>query len=104
MSKPPKRFQAFVEKYNDVGAAYTALGHATKAAGPLDEKTSALVKLAISIGMRHEGAVHAHARKALGAGCSPDELRHTAILATTTMGFPNMMAAFSWIDDVLSGD
>ena len=52
--------------------------------------------------MRHEGAVHAHARKALDAGCSPEELRHAAILATTTLGFPGMMAGYSWVDDVLN--
>ncbi len=101
MSKPPKRFSDFVEKHSDVGAAYKALGKATMGAGTLDKQTAQLVKLGIAIGMRHEGAVHAHARKALDAGCTPDQLRHAAILGTTTIGFPNMMAAYSWIDDVV---
>lgn len=101
MSQPPKRFQDFIRTHEDVGRAYKALGDATTHAGPLDRKTAQLVKLGISIGMRHEGAVHAHARKALDAGCTPDELRHAAVLATTTLGFPSMMAAYSWIDDVL---
>jgi len=104
MSKPPRRFRTFIETHREVGQAYQALGEATKAAGPLDAKTAALVKLGIAIGMRHEGAVHAHTRKARAAGCSDDELRHAAILATTTLGFPSMMAAYSWVDDVLSGD
>ena len=104
MSQPPKRFLRFIEKHKDVGEAYQALGKATAAAGPLDAKTAALVKLGIAIGMRHEGAVHAHARKALAAGWTPDELYHAAILATTTLGFPNMMAAYSWIEDVISGE
>ena len=101
MSKPPKRFRQFIERHDEVGAAYTALGTAVTNAGPLDKKTLSLVKLGIAIGMRHEGAVHAHARKALAAGCTPDELRHAAILATTTLGFPSMMAGYSWVDDVL---
>jgi len=100
MSQPPKRFLRFIEKHQDVGEAYQALGKATAAAGPLDQKTAALVKLGIAIGMRHEGAVHAHARKALAAGCTPGELYHAAILATTTLGFPSMMAAYSWVDEV----
>lgn len=101
MSKPPKRFRAFIERHQQVGEAYTALSEATMDAGPLDRKTAQLVKLGVAIGMRQEGAVHAHARKALDAACTPDELRHAAMLATTTLGFPAMMAAYSWIEDVL---
>lgn len=69
--------------------------------GPLDGKTAQLIKLGIAIGMRHEGAVHAHTRKALARGASAGEVRHAAILATTTLGFPSMMAAYSWVDDIL---
>ena len=47
--------------------------------------------------------MHAHTRKALMAGWTPDELRHVAILATTTLGFPSMMAAFTWVDEIVSG-
>jgi len=45
--------------------------------------------------------VHSHTRKALEAGCSPAQVRHAVLLSVTTMGFPNMMAALSWVDDVL---
>ncbi len=51
--------------------------------------------------MQHEGAVHAHARKALGAGVTPDELRHAAVLAVTTLGFPRMMATLTWGEDMI---
>ncbi len=101
MSKLPKRFTAFLKTYPDVGSAYRSLGDATMSAGPLDAKTAQLVKLGIAIGLRHEGAVHAHSRKALEAGCTREEIRHAAVLATTTMGFPSMMAALSWVDDVV---
>jgi alkylhydroperoxidase/carboxymuconolactone decarboxylase family protein YurZ len=30
-----------------------------------------------------------------------DEIRHVVLLATTTIGFPAMMSAMSWVDDVL---
>jgi alkylhydroperoxidase/carboxymuconolactone decarboxylase family protein YurZ len=48
-----------------------------------------------------EGAVHRHTRRALQAGCTPEEIRHVVRLAATTLGFPGMMAAWSWVDDVL---
>ena len=101
MTKLPARFSAFLRDFPDVGTAYRSLGEATLEAGPLDKKTAQLVKLGISIGLRHEGAVHAHCRKALEAGCTEAEIRHAAVLATTTMGFPSMMAGLSWVDDVL---
>jgi alkylhydroperoxidase/carboxymuconolactone decarboxylase family protein YurZ len=78
------------------------MGAATRAAGPLNAKTRSLVGLAIAIGARHEGAVHSHTRKALEAGCTAKEIRHAVLLSVTTLGFPNMMAALSWVDDVLN--
>ncbi|MBI2619183.1 MAG: carboxymuconolactone decarboxylase family protein [Ignavibacteriales bacterium] len=97
----PKRFQQFTEQYPDVAKAYEKLGDAVHGAGPLDEKTRALIKLAISTGARFEGAVHAHARKALAVGVTPEELRHTVLLSLPTIGLPSMMAAMSWVEDVI---
>ena len=97
----PKRFKIFTEDYPDVADAYEALGTAVHKAGPLDEKTRALIKLAISTGARLEGAVHSHTRKALKAGVSADELRHAVMLALPTIGLPSTMAALSWVDDIL---
>jgi AhpD family alkylhydroperoxidase len=82
--------------------AYESLGAATQQAGPLNAKTRALVKLAIAVGCGREGAVHSHTRRALQAGCTPDEIRHVVLLGTTTLGFPSMMAAMSWVEDILS--
>lgn len=97
----PTRFQKFGQQYPEVMRAYEALGAATQEAGPLDRKTRALVKLAIATGAWREGAVHSHTRRALEAGCTPEEIRHAILLATTTLGFPNMMAALTWVEDVL---
>ena len=101
MSSLPKPFVRFQQEVPAVAAAYEALGQAVHAAGPLTEKTRSLVKLAVSIGALREGAVHAHSRKALAAGASPEEMRHVAYLALPTIGFPGMMAALSWVNDVL---
>lgn len=102
MSKLPKRYVAFLETYPEIAQAYKSLGDATTQAGPLDEKTRALIKLAITVGARMEGAAHSHTRKAIEVGCSAEEIRHAVLLSTTTIGFPNMMAAMSWVDDVLN--
>ncbi len=85
----------------DIADAYHHLGDAVHRAGPLDEKTRALVKLGISTGARLEGAVHSHTRKALAAGARPNEIRHAVMLALPTIGLPSMMAALSWVDDVI---
>jgi alkylhydroperoxidase/carboxymuconolactone decarboxylase family protein YurZ len=100
MSTLPKHFVDFRGEHPDLAKAYEAFGSACHAAGPLDEKTRALVKLGIAIGSRQEGAVHAQVRKSAAVGLRPDELRHAAFLAMPTIGFPAAMAALSWIDDL----
>lgn len=89
-------------EYPDVGKAYEAYGEAVGNAGPLDEKTRSLVKLAISIGARMDGAAKSHAHKALEAGATPEEIRHVVLLSAPTIGFPNMMAGLSSIDEIIA--
>ena len=81
--------------------AYESFGKATRQAGPLSDREVALVKLAISLGAGLEGAAHSHARKALEAGCQAEDLRHVAVLSAPTIGFPTMMRARSWVEDVV---
>jgi AhpD family alkylhydroperoxidase len=107
MSETPKKpeklpgfFVEFSRKYPEVARAYNQLGDAAGNAGPLDERTIRLVKLGIALGARSEGAVHSHARRALAAGATPEELEQIALLSITTLGFPQAMAGLSWITDV----
>ena len=81
--------------------AYETFRDESIKAGPLTEREVALVKISISIGAGLEGAAHSHCRKALEAGCSPEDLRHAALLSAPTIGFPTMMCAKSWVEDVL---
>jgi AhpD family alkylhydroperoxidase len=97
----PARYLQFQKRYPKVFQAYDALGAATAEAGPLPDKTRALVKLAIAAGGQMEGAVHSHTRRALEAGCTAEEIYHVALLGITTLGFPTTMKIFSWVDDVL---
>ena len=102
MSKPPAFYETFKAAHPDVVRAYEALGDAARAAGPLTEREAELVKLALAAGARLEGAIHSHARRALSAGATPDQLRHVALLAITTLGFPGAMAIRAEIDGVLA--
>jgi 4-carboxymuconolactone decarboxylase len=81
--------------------AVEALGIAARHAGPLDEKVTQLVQLGAAAAIRSEGAVHSHARRALEAGASTDEIHHALISITSTIGFPTVSAALSWADDVI---
>ena len=99
----PHAYRRLGQEHPQVIASYESLGDAIRAAGPLDGKTLALVKLALALGSGLEGGTHSAVRKALEAGCTREELLHVALLGTTTMGFPAMMRARSWVLDVLEG-
>jgi alkylhydroperoxidase/carboxymuconolactone decarboxylase family protein YurZ len=86
--------------YPAVWEAYAGLGKACAEAGPLDQRTIRLVKLALAIGGLSEGAVHSHARRGLGEGLTAEELQQVALLAIPTLGFPQGVKALTWIKDV----
>jgi 4-carboxymuconolactone decarboxylase len=96
----PKNHQTIARQYPRFMAALDALGEEAANAGPLAEKTRHLVQIGAAAAIRSEGAVHSHTRRALAAGATPEEVRHAVIAATSTIGFPNVMAALSWINDV----
>ena len=98
----PKRYQQMHADFPELMQAYESFGAATRDAGPLTSREIALVKLAISLGAGLEGASHSHCRKALESGCSPEDLRHVAVLSAPTIGFPTMMRAKSWVEDVVA--
>ncbi len=102
MSKLPDQYTGLQKRYKDVISALENLGQAAKAAGPLDKKISELVQLAAAAAVHSEGSVHSHTRRALAAGANPDEIRHSIVLLMSTIGFPTVSAALSWVDDVLT--
>jgi 4-carboxymuconolactone decarboxylase len=97
----PKNYQNIRMRYEEYGQALSELGKAIKKAGPIDEKTSHLIQLAAAAAIRSEGGVHSHTRRALELGVSPDELYHSVLLLTSVIGFPNVAAAISWVDDIV---
>lgn len=99
---PPSGAGKFAAEYPDLWEAYQELGAKAAASGPLDARSRRLVKLALALGAGSEGAVHSHARQALGEGIPPEELRQVCTLAITTLGFPAAMAALSWVNDIVN--
>ena len=98
----PKPYEKFSKTYPKVLESYKHLGKVCREAGPLYEKCQNLVKLGIAIGANSRGAAMSAARKALATGAAADEIRHTVLLALTTTGFPNMIAAMEWVEEVLA--
>ncbi len=96
----PDQFEQFKQDHSAVWKAFNGLGDRCHQAGPLDEKTRRLVKLALAVGAGLEGATHSAVRNARAAGLQPEELRHVALLAITTLGFPASVRALTWIADV----
>jgi 4-carboxymuconolactone decarboxylase len=97
----PQIYLAFRDAHPEVAKALDELGRSTEHAGPLDDRTQRLVKVALAVGSLAEGAVRSNARKALAAGDTAAEIRHVALLAITTCGFPTAIAGLGWIDEVL---
>ena len=101
MNYLPKVYQEFKQQFPEVAKAYDALAASCHQWGALDEKTRRLIKLGIAVGLSSEGGVRSHARRALEEGISPDELRHAVLMAFTTAGFPTMIVAMKWTEEVI---
>ena len=99
---PPNSISEFEKKHPAVWESFAKLGEACHETGPLDEKTRRLVKLAMAVAFRHEGAVHSATRNAWKSGVTREEIEHVAILAITTIGWPSSYAAMTWIEDEIS--
>ena len=101
VKRKPGAYRGLKIEHADFLKAVEALGIAARHAGPLDEKVTQLVQLGAAAAIRSEGAVHSHARRALEAGASADEIHHALISLTSTIGFPTVSAALSWAGDVI---
>lgn len=97
----PEWHRSIQQRHPDFIHAVEELGTAIRQSGPLDDKLAQLIQLAAAATLRSEGAVHSHTRRALEAGATPEEVRHAVMLVTSTIGFPNVAAALSWVDDII---
>lgn len=92
------RLQQLFPKVSD---AYEAMASAATEAGPLDARSVALLKVALSVGRGSWRGTHAHVRKALEAGVTAAELRHLAAVALPTIGLAASLDALRWIDETI---
>ena len=100
-STPSPKYLSVKEQFPEYLDAVESLGKTIRKQGPIDEKTAQLIQLAASVASRSEGAAHSHTKRALDAGASKEEIYHTLMLLTSTIGFPNVMAGICWVDDVI---
>jgi alkylhydroperoxidase/carboxymuconolactone decarboxylase family protein YurZ len=98
----PEIYVRFRDRFPAVSDSLDSLGTAADGAGPLDDRTRRLVKLALAIGSLAEGAVRSNVRRALQAGASEAEIFHVVALAISTCGFPSAVAALTWVEEVLA--
>jgi alkylhydroperoxidase/carboxymuconolactone decarboxylase family protein YurZ len=99
MPKPSTSADQIRQSHPDIWQHFTALAKACHEAGPLDEKTRRLVKLALAIASGTEGGTHSAVRHAKELGISLEEMEHVALISITTLGFPAGGRALAWIRD-----
>ena len=98
----PDIFKEFQNNHPEILDAFQKVGDLCAQAGPLDAKALHLIQMGIAIGSESKGSVKSHARRALALGVSEEELRQVVLSATTVVGFPAMIAAYGWVEEVLS--
>jgi len=94
--KLPGTYSDFLTAFPALGKAHEDVAKAVEAAGPLDAKTCALIKIGICVGGGLESATRSHVRRALQHGASKQEIEQAIVLAMNTVGFPKTVAAWSW--------
>jgi alkylhydroperoxidase/carboxymuconolactone decarboxylase family protein YurZ len=104
MAQIPDASKAVGQAYPGVMSAYEQLAAAAHDAGPLDERTRRLVKLAMAAGAKLEGAVRSHVSQARDAGISDAEIDHVFLLAITTIGLPSAVASRTWAREANPGE
>ena len=96
-----KKYLSLKSDYPDFISCVESLGKTVKSVGPLDEKTILLAQIAAAATIRSEGSVHSHTRRALESGISASEIKHCLLSLTSTIGFPTVVAAISWAEDII---
>ena len=100
----PIHFRSVRDRFPKIMEALDELGKAARQQGPLDARTAHLIQLAAAAAIQSEGAVHSHVQRATAAGATPEEIYHAVVLLVSTVGFPRVAAALSWVDDVLEAE
>lgn len=97
----PRHYQDLVKRYPGFMSALETVAKEARRNGPLDVKTLHLIQLGAAAAIRSETAVVSHARRALEAGATPDELAQALLALATTIGFPAVAAGLKWSQNAL---
>lgn len=100
----PPPFAALRTRYPRVIQALDALGETLRQVGLIPAQEAHRIQLAAAVASRSQGAALGHARRALEAGATPEQIRHRVLLLVSTIGFPATAAGLVWVHDVLRGD
>jgi 4-carboxymuconolactone decarboxylase len=93
-------FTTFKNEFPEIAACHEQMGKEIHVnGGPLDEKTRALLKVAISGASGHLRALETHSLAARQAGASEQEITHTLLLLIPTCGFPTFMEAYKTLQE-----
>lgn len=84
----------------DVMAGFSAMAKAATANGALDTKTKELIALAIGVAVRCNPCIAFHAKAAVRAGASRDEVMETLAMAVYMGAGPSVMYATQALEAV----
>lgn len=98
---PSKHYNKMSKMFPEVMTAVEQLGKTVREAGPIDNKTAELIQLAVAAANQSTGSVHSHTRRAIQAGATEQEVYHSLLLLISTIGFPKVAAAMSWVREIL---
>ena len=99
-----RHYQYLLNRFPETMKAVESLGTTVREAGPLDNKTTELIQLAVAASAQSVGSVHSHTRRALAAGASKEEIEHALLVLISTIGFPKVAAALAWIQEITESD
>lgn len=92
----PGTFRRFAERFPELVESHERIAKAIDDEGHVDQKTSELIKIGISLGAGLESALRSHVRRATQAGATEEEIEHAIVLGMNTVGFPRTVAAWAW--------
>lgn len=96
----PRPLAKFRERHSDVWSAFGSMEDAVDD-GPLDERTRELIKTAVSAVTGQKMGTGLHARRAVDAGASEEEVRQAVLLVTNIAGFSATLQGTFSVDEAL---
>jgi alkylhydroperoxidase/carboxymuconolactone decarboxylase family protein YurZ len=96
----PRSLRNFITKYPKVWTAHEKLGVECSRSGPLTERETQLVKLAITGSLSLETSFKTHVKKAIRARATKAEIEHTIIQMLPILGLARTMMAMKWYAEV----